>query len=91
MVETLTTEIRVARKDHFDDSRYFIEDAMQNIWDELTGQEQTFMTELGDRGWRILKGHSYSYSRNKMDRTLYDYKTYEICDSICRKFKLWRE
>lgn len=101
MVELIKEHIRVAKKDHHDDSAEFLIEAMDwtregSLPGDKVGKhsrlkfcELRAVAKLKANGWKIKKGQTYIEQHNKQDGEIYVFRTMPEILRICIKHKLY--
>lgn len=89
MVENIATDVRIAKKEHYDDSAEFIEEAFEYILHHGTKSEIEAINDLKKNNWHIQPGQIYEKQYNKMDGITYTFRTLPIIFRICQKYKLY--
>ena len=82
----ISTKLVKARKDHRDDSRYFIEEVRYSK--KLSFSEWRAIAELKANNWMIKKGQIYERQYNEMDGDTYTFKSLPAIVKICQKLDL---
>ncbi len=93
MVETISSVIRTARKDHEDSAGVWIRYALSDIRNsgELTFGELRSIAKLQANGWKILKGEKYVDCVIKQDGELHQFKCKDEINAICKKLDLYAD
>ena len=94
MIEVIKEYIRVAKKDHRDDSAEWIQNGLLDhrpIGEGLSFTDWRCIAQLKAKGWKIKKGQTYIEQHNKQDGKIYVFRTLPEILKICIKHKLYVE
>jgi len=83
----ISTKLVKARKDHRDDSRYFIEEVRH--YEKLSFTEWRAIAELKANNWIIKKGQLYERQYNVQNGQVFTFRSLPAIIKICMKLRLY--